>query len=319
MDRVPSLSAVIWLTAVWVFLWGDLSWGNVVNGVLLACFVHIMFPMPTVARTVPGVRPLAVVILVARFLYDVVVSSVIVAKVALRKRPPQAAVIKVQLRSHNDMVLATVSGLTTLIPGSVVIEAHRLTGVIYIHVFDVPPRKPSAYLDGFRRTVLAQEERVMRAFSSDAELMDVYISDTISPHNFTAAVNRQMPAGMEIMNTYQVDSTLPSLQAQVTAAEYAVEVPSGEGPDCIRQALTAMLAREQFPWQHERDTGIKSYDLRPLIEHMWLESYGKNVAVIGMRLVCGSRGSGRPEQVVKALGLGCPRSVHRTRLILKTS
>ena len=60
----------------------------------------------------------------------------------------------------------------------------------------------------------------------DAELMDVYISDTISPHNFTAAVNRQMPAGMEIMNTYQVDSTLPSLQAQVTAAEYAVEVPS---------------------------------------------------------------------------------------------
>lgn len=172
MDRVPSLSAVIWLTAVWVFLWGDLSWGNVVNGVLLACFVHIMFPMPTVARTVPGVRPLAVVILVARFLYDVVVSSVIVAKVALRKRPPQAAVIKVQLRSHNDMVLATVSGLTTLIPGSVVIEAHRLTGVIYIHVFDVPPRKPSAYLDGFRRTVLAQEERVMRAFSSDAELMD---------------------------------------------------------------------------------------------------------------------------------------------------
>lgn len=177
-----------------------------------------------------------------------------------------------------------------------------------------------AYSEGFNpRPRLSLAAPLAIGVTGDAELMDVYISDTISPHNFTAAVNRQMPAGMEIMNTYQVDSTLPSLQAQVTAAEYAVEVPSGEGPDCIRQALTAMLAREQFPWQHERDTGIKSYDLRPLIEHMWLESYGENVAVIGMRLVCGSRGSGRPEQVVKALGLGCPRSVHRTRLILKTS
>ena len=171
-DRMPSLTAIVWLTAVWVFLWGDFSWGNVANGVLLAFLVHLAFPMPRVARKAPVVRPLAVVVLVARFLADVVVSSVMVVIVALRPRPPQAAVIKVQLRSHNDMVLATVSGLTTLIPGSVVIEAHRLTGVIYLHIFDVPTGKPSAYLDRFRRTVLAQEERVMRAFSSDAELMD---------------------------------------------------------------------------------------------------------------------------------------------------
>ena len=171
-DRIPSITAVFWLTAVWVFLWGDISWGNIVNGILLAFLVHAVFPMPTVMRRGPVVRPLAVVILVVRFLADVVVSSVMVARVALRRRPPQAAVIKVQLRSHNDMVLATVSGLTTLIPGSVVVEAHRLTGVMYLHVFDVPTRKPAAYLDGFRQTVLAQEERVMRAFSSDAELMD---------------------------------------------------------------------------------------------------------------------------------------------------
>jgi hypothetical protein len=36
-----------------------------------------------------------------------------------------------------------------------------------------------------------------------------------------------------------------------------------------------------------------------------------------MSLRCDSGGSGRPEQVVLALGLGSyPRSIHRTRLVL---
>ena len=177
-----------------------------------------------------------------------------------------------------------------------------------------------AYSEGFNphpRISLAAP--LATGVTGDAELMDIYINDSISPHNFREAVNRQMPAGMEILNTYQVDCVLPSLQAQLTAAEYLVEIAPEEGVDCIRQALTEMLSKEQLPWQHERDTGIKSYDLRPLIEDLWLESYTGNIAVVGMRLVCDNRGSGRPEQVIKALGFERPLTIHRSRLILKTS
>ncbi len=177
-----------------------------------------------------------------------------------------------------------------------------------------------AYSEGFNphpRISLAAP--LATGVTSDAELMDVYINDSVSPHNFTAAVNRQMPAGMEILNTYQVDSGLPSLQAQVTAAEYSVQVAVEVGENSIRQALTDMLSKNQIPWQHVRDTGIKSYDLRALIEDLWLESCSENVAIVGMRLACDNRGSGRPEQVIKALGFERPLSVHRTRLILKTS
>lgn len=177
-----------------------------------------------------------------------------------------------------------------------------------------------AYSEGFNphpRISLAAP--LATGVTGDAELMDVYVNDTVSPHNFTEAVNRQMPPGMEILNTYQVDCGLPSLQAQLTAAEYLVDISTDKGVDCVRQALTAMLAKEQFPWQHERDTGIKSYDLRPLIEDLWLESCSENIAVVGMRLVCDNRGSGRPEQVIKALGFERPLTVHRSKLILKTS
>jgi radical SAM-linked protein len=177
-----------------------------------------------------------------------------------------------------------------------------------------------AYSEGFNphpRISLAAP--LATGVTGDAELMDVYINDSISPHNFTEAVNRQMPTGMEIQNTYQVDNGLPALQAQITAAEYLVDISADKGVDCIRQALTSMLEKEQLPWQHERDTGIKSYDLRPLIEDLWLENCDENNAVVGMRLVCDNRGSGRPEQVIKALGFERPLTIHRNRLILKTS
>ena len=177
-----------------------------------------------------------------------------------------------------------------------------------------------AYSEGFNphpRISLAAP--LSTGVTGGAELMDVYISDTVSPHNFTEVVNRQMPAGLQVLNTYQVDCGLPALQAQITSAEYRVEIAVSEGLDCLRHALTALLAKERYPWQHERDTGIKSYDLRLLIEDLWLESSADNIAVVGMRLVCDNRGSGRPEQVIKALGFERPLSVHRTGLILKTS
>jgi len=41
-----------------------------------------------------------------------------------------------------------------------------------------------------------------------------------------------------------------------------------------------------------------------------------SIIIIGMDLQCDSGGSGRPEQVVKALGLPPPVSIHRTKLVI---
>ncbi|MDD4874729.1 MAG: TIGR03936 family radical SAM-associated protein [Dehalococcoidales bacterium] len=155
--------------------------------------------------------------------------------------------------------------------------------------------------------------------TSEAELMDIYTTGSISPHIFSDMVSKQMPKGMEILNTFQVSPNLPALQAQIIFAEYMVSVEVKEGEGRLTQVLTNMLAEKQFPWQHRRDTGIKSYDLRPLIDDLWLDSFRDNIAWIGMRLTCDNRGSGRPEQVIRALGLCDPLSIHRSKLILKTS
>jgi len=177
-----------------------------------------------------------------------------------------------------------------------------------------------AYSEGFNpHPKVSVAAPLALGVTSQAELMDVYTTCFISPHSFIACVSRQLPPGIEVIQVYNIATTLPSLQAQVRYAEYVVKVNREWGREYITQALTSLLANEKLPWQHQRDTGLRSYDLRALIDDLWLIGRDTNYNRIGMRLRCDSHGSGRPEQVVKALGFERSECIHRTRLILETS
>jgi radical SAM-linked protein len=179
---------------------------------------------------------------------------------------------------------------------------------------------PLAYTEGFSphpRLSLAAPLAV--GVTSQAELMDVFCSRWVSPHFFSDAVSQQLPAGMGIAQVFSVAPTMPSLQSQVGYAEYEVEQETEKDQAGVEAALASLLATEQLPWHHERDTGTRNYDLRTLIDDLWLIEWRQDYAKIGMRLRCDSGGSGRPEQVAAALGFSHPTSIHRSKLLLKTS
>jgi len=141
----------------------------------------------------------------------------------------------------------------------------------------------------------------------------------VSPHFFTAAVSQQLPPGIEILQVYQVALTMPSLQSQIRYAEYRVEVETEKGQKNIESAVTSLLSTKHLPWQHQRDTGRRNYDLRALIDDLWLIDWRSGYCTVGMRLRCDNSGSGRPEQVTTALSFTHhPQLIHRTKLILKT-
>jgi hypothetical protein len=113
-----------------------------------------------------------------------------------------------------------------------------------------------------------------------------------------------------------VNIEAPSLQSRLRFAEYSVEMETDKSGPEIESALAELLARDDLPWHHARDTGERFYDLRPLINGLWLEGKKDKRMAIGMRLRCDASGSGRPEQVVKALGFPTlPQSIQRTRLV----
>jgi multicomponent Na+:H+ antiporter subunit E len=172
LRRLVSRPAAQWpavglLTAVWVLLWGDLSWANVIAGALLAVVVVVAFPLPPVKadaafRLVPFLR------LAGRFVSDLVVASVQVAWTALRPGPaPQGAIVRVQLRNPDDVFLTLTSVLATLVPGTLAVETSRRTGRVFVHVLDIDGFGGA---DGVRRSTQDLEERVLRALAGDAVL-----------------------------------------------------------------------------------------------------------------------------------------------------
>jgi multicomponent Na+:H+ antiporter subunit E len=157
--RAVQPFAVVWLTLVWLALWGELTPLLVVGGVLVAVLVCLTFPLPPVDLAA-RVRPVLLAGVAARFLLDVVRASVQVAGVVLRRRPVRNAVVAVDLATESDFILTMVAAMLSLIPGSVVVEARRSTHTLYLHVLDVPD---AAAAEAFRRSALALEQRLLRA------------------------------------------------------------------------------------------------------------------------------------------------------------
>jgi hypothetical protein len=149
--------------------------------------------------------------------------------------------------------------------------------------------------------------------------MDIICTKWVSPHWFTAAVRAQLPLGIEMLQVYQIAPGQPSLQSQVRYIEYKVEVETKKSKEDVELGITSLLSVDHLLWQHQRDTGIRCYDLRVLIDDLWLIDWRQGCCTIGMKLRCDSSGSGRPEQVTAALAFTHhPQSIHRTKLILET-
>lgn len=157
---------VLWLTVVWVMLWGDPSPGTVLAGALLAAVILAVFPLPPLAIGVT-MRPLATVILFARFLGDMMVSAVHVAWLTVRPGPPvRGLVVDLHLRSHNELFQTITSEMVALVPGTLVIDMVNDTRVLTLHVLNISTR---AEAEKIRRRVLAQEARVLRALDPDPD------------------------------------------------------------------------------------------------------------------------------------------------------
>jgi len=176
--RSLQLPVLVWLTVVWVALWGDISVLIVVGGFVVAIFTCLVFPLPPLQLDL-RIRPLPLLWLVTRFIADVVVSSVQVARVVLRpSRPLRNAVVEVNLRTPSDFVLTVVAEMTCLIPGSLVVEARRSTHTLFLHVLDV---EDLAGVERFRQSVLDQETRVVRALGRHVDHLDAPPSSTGDP------------------------------------------------------------------------------------------------------------------------------------------
>jgi multicomponent Na+:H+ antiporter subunit E len=162
-----QLPLLVWLVLVWNLLWGTWSWANLLSGMLVALAVTLLLPLPPVVGGA-RVRPVSLLLFLGHFVFDLVSSGALVAWQTVRPGGiDRSAIITVQLRTDSDLLLTILSESLTLVPGSMVIDMDRDKRTIALHVLHVEDR---ADVERQRASVLAQEDRVVRAFGSPDEI-----------------------------------------------------------------------------------------------------------------------------------------------------
>lgn len=156
-----------WLIALWMLLWGQLTWLAFLTGLVAAVVVTRVFRLPPVELS-GRVNPWWGLLFVFEFLAAVVRGSLTVAWQVLDvRREPGPAIIAVQLVTDDDLIMTHTAVTASLIPGSLLIDADRDRRVLFLHVIGV---RNDADLEKQREHVLHWERRIVRAVGSRAQL-----------------------------------------------------------------------------------------------------------------------------------------------------
>ncbi len=158
----PYLLTMVGLVLIWMALWGSYSLIVILLGVAVSALILLLFPLPTMDFRF-GLHPWRMVVLLATFLWDVVVASVQVGWLAIRPRLPQPEVTTVQLESDSDLLEALTALAVSLVPGSLIVDADSHDRTLTIHVLDAERRPMTDFADQVR----AQERRIRLALGDD--------------------------------------------------------------------------------------------------------------------------------------------------------
>ncbi len=145
---------------------------------------------------------------------------------------------------------------------------------------------------------------------SEGDLMDVWLEEELDPLQIESSLRLAAPPGIRVDRVQAIEPTEPVLQSVVRAAVFEVASAALPLPDEIDRRIETLIESEQLP----RVRRGKSYDLRPLIEEL---RFDRAASTLRMRLVAREGATGRPEEVLDALGLDPTDClIRRTGLVL---
>ena len=120
-----QLPVLLWLIALWMLLWGQFTLLAFLTGLVAAVAVTTIFHLPVV-ELANRLNLWFALVFVGTFLAGLVRGSLTVAwQVRDLRRQPGAAVIAVQLRTDDDLLMAHTAIACSLIPGSLVLRGPR--------------------------------------------------------------------------------------------------------------------------------------------------------------------------------------------------
>lgn len=172
---------------------------------------------------------------------------------------------------------------------------------------------PVAYTEGFHpHQRINLGAALPLSFSSNCELIDFWLLEEFQTDDLSTKIINSLPPGITLHSMELVELEAPSLQKAIRGAEYQVELEATASPGDLVGVVEDLLSQGSI----QRERRGKTYDLRPLIEGVQVNGE-KGSPRLTMRLSAMEDGTGRPDEVLRALGLEPERArIERTRLIL---
>ena len=176
---------------------------------------------------------------------------------------------------------------------------------------------PLAYSKGFNpRPKIQVASSLPLGTTGSAEIMDIIVTRPVTPAEALERIRPALPEGIELHAVEEIPLKAPTLQHLLRQAEYRVIVETKLSAEEITYRIETLLATEQVIQTRQRKKQLEEFDLRPWLHELALETLAGGEACLHMRLTAGQFGNLRPEEVLKALGLGDSwAEIDRTRLI----
>jgi radical SAM-linked protein len=197
--------------------------------------------------------------------------------------------------------------------------ALRYTGHLDLHrLWERAMRRaqlPISYSQGFHpQPKISLAAALPLGFSSRGELLDVRLNEEIPVEEIAVRLKENLPVDIEVTRVESVDERAPALQTQVLSATYEVHLTEPVEGSELRRKIEEVMMSENLP----RERRGKFYDLRPLIEMLSLVTESNGTVWLRMTLAARDGATGRPEEVLNALGIEPEYTrVERTRLIFR--
>ncbi len=156
--------------------------------------------------------------------------------------------------------------------------------------------------------------------AAERELADILLTELMPAATVRERIQNGLPERWRLVEAYDVWLGAPALAGQVAAADYRVTLRTADAAT-LTEACSAVVAAGSLPRQRAKGGTLVDYDLRPLLVDVRVIDPGPPVQLRARTRFDPVRGTGRPEEVVAALGdrLGGPLevvSLVRERLIL---
>jgi len=135
---LPNPALTLLLTALWLLLNNTLGLGHILLGLFLGWAIPLLISGFLIE--VPPVRkPLRLCLFMLKVFYDIVIANMHVAKLVLGPRENlQPAFVEVPMAIENDFVLAMLTSIISLTPGTVSAGLSEDHKVLILHALDAP-------------------------------------------------------------------------------------------------------------------------------------------------------------------------------------